>query len=163
MSRILTLALVTALSAAPALAQEFKAGDITVDKTWARATPKGAEVGAGYLTIHNNGATADKLTGGSADFAGVQVHEMKMEGGVMKMREVPGGLEIPAHGSVTLAPNGYHVMFTGLKKPLVKGETAKATLTFEHAGSLPVEFPVRGIGSSGAGEGTKGDMNGMKM
>ena len=111
MSRILTLALLMALGAVSAQAQEFKAGDITVDKAWARATPKGAEVGAGYLTIHNNGATADRITGGSADFAGVQVHEMKTEGGVMKMREVSGGLEIPAHGSVTSRPQRlpYHV------------------------------------------------------
>ena len=163
MSRILTLALLMALGAVSAQAQEFKAGDITVDKAWARATPKGAEVGAGYLTIHNNGATADRITGGSADFAGVQVHEMKTEGGVMKMREVSGGLEIPAHGSVTLAPNGYHIMFVGLKKPLVKGETAKATLTFEHAGALVVDFPIGGIGASGAGAAKKDDMNGMKM
>ena len=66
---LFTLALAFAISAAPALAQEFKAGDIVIEKPWARATPKGAEVGGGYLTIHNNGATPDRLTGGTADFA----------------------------------------------------------------------------------------------
>ena len=159
----LALAFALALSAAPAVAQEFKAGDITIDKAWSRATPKGAEVGAGYLTIHNNGATPERFTGGTADFAGVEIHEMSMVGGVMKMRELKDGLVIPAHGSVTLAPSGYHLMFTGLKQPLTKGSVAKATLTFEHAGAIPVEFPVSGIGASSGGQPKKNDMGGMKM
>ncbi len=101
---LFTLALAFAISAAPALAQEFKAGDIVIEKPWARATPKGAEVGGGYLTIHNNGATPDRLTGGTADFAHVEVHQMKSVNGVMEMRELKEGLAIPAHGSVaTLA------------------------------------------------------------
>jgi copper(I)-binding protein len=158
---LLSLALVLALGAAPALAQQIKAGDLVIEKPWARATPKGAAVGAGYLTIRNNGDTPDKLTGGTADFAGVEVHEMSMAGGVMKMREVEGGLEIPAHGTVTLAPSGYHLMFTGLKQPLRKGEVAKATLSFAHAGSVAVEFPVRGVGASESGSGD--GMKGMKM
>ena len=74
---------------------------------------------------------------------------MSMVGGVMKMRELKGGLVIPAHGTVTLAPNGDHIMFTGLKQPLTKGAVAKATLTFEHAGAIPVEFAVQGVGASG--------------
>ena len=94
----LALALALATAAAPALAQEFKAGDITIDKAWSRATPKGADTGAGYLTIHNNGATPDRLTGGSADFGAVEIHEMKTDNGVMKMRELKDGLNIPAHG-----------------------------------------------------------------
>lgn len=159
MKQLLTLAFMLALGAAPALAQEFKAGDITIDKAWARATPKGAEVGAGYLTIHNNGAAPERITGGSADFAGVELHEMSMAGGVMKMRELKNGLEIPAHGAVTLAPGGYHLMFTGLKQPLRKGDVVKATLTFEHAGALLVEFPVHGVGASAPDDGMKG----MKM
>lgn len=166
MSRFQTLALAFALSlgAVPAFAQDVKAGDLTIEKPWARATPKGADVGAGYLEIRNAGATPDRLTGGSADFAGVEIHEMKMEGSVMKMRQVPGGLEIPAHGSVKLAPNGYHIMFTGLKHPLTKGESVTATLTFEHAGSVVVSFPVQGIGAAAPSGGAKGDdMKGMKM
>jgi copper(I)-binding protein len=162
MKQMFALALLAALGAAPALAQEFKAGDIVIDKVWARATPKGAEVGAGYLTIHNNGSTPERLTGVTADFAGVEVHEMAKEGGVMKMRELKDGLAIPTHGAVTLAPGGYHLMFTGLKTPLAVGETVKATLTFEHAGAIRVEFPVRAIGATGGG-GSKDDMKGMKM
>jgi periplasmic copper chaperone A len=159
MKQLLTLAFMLALGAAPVFAQDFKAGDITIDKAWARATPKGAEVGAGYLTIHNNGAAPERFTGGSADFAGVELHEMSMAGGVMKMRELKGGLEIPAHGAVTLAPGGYHLMFTGLKQPLRKGDVVKATLIFEHAGALLVEFPVHGVGASAPDDGMKG----MKM
>jgi periplasmic copper chaperone A len=163
MKHVFALALLIALGAAPAPAEEFKAGDIVIDGAWARATPKGAEVGAGYLTIYNNGATPERLIGGAADFAHVEVHEMSNEGGVMKMRELKDGLAIPAHGSVTLAPGGYHFMFTGLKKPLAAGDTLKATLNFEHAGAVPVEFPVRPIGASGGGTGAKGGMKGMKM
>src|SRR5271166_503753 len=121
------LAFALVAGATPALAQEFKAGDITIDKAWARATPKGADVGAGYLVVHNNGGTPDRLTGGSADFATVEIHEMKMEGGVMTMRQLTDGLNIPAHGVVRLAPSGYHIMFTHLAKPLTKGDKVTAT------------------------------------
>jgi len=156
------LALSTAL-AAPVFAQEFKAGDITIEKPWARATPKGAAVGAAYLTIRNAGAAPDRLTGGTADFASVEIHQMKTENGVMTMRELTGGLNVPAHGSVRLAPGGYHVMFTHLTKPLQKGDKLTATLNFENAGSIAVEFPVEGIGASGGGDMKGGEMKGMKM
>jgi periplasmic copper chaperone A len=165
MTRFSTLALALALTgaAAPALAQEFKAGDITIDKAWARATPKGSDVGAGYMVVHNNGATPDTLTGGTADFASVEVHEMTKENGVMKMAELKNGLNIPAHGTIRLAPGGYHVMFTHLTKPLVKGEKVTATLTFEHAGPVAVQFPVQGVGAAGAAPMKGGAMGGMKM
>jgi copper(I)-binding protein len=160
----LALALALATATAPALAQEFKAGDIVVDKAWSRATPKGADTGSGYLTIHNNGATPDKLTGGSADFAAVEIHEMKTDNGVMQMRELKEGLNIPAHATVRLAPGGYHLMFTHLTKPLEKGQTVAATLTFEHGGPVTVQFPVQAVGTAAPApmKGT-GDMKGMKM
>ena len=157
-----TLALTVALNAAPALAQEFKAGDIVVEKPWARATPKGAEVGSGYLAIQNKGATPDRLTGGAADFATVEIHQMSSENGVSQMRELKDGLNIPANGSVAFSPGGYHLMFTHLTHPLTKGESVKATLNFEHAGAVEVEFSVMGIGASGTGA-TGGAMKGMKM
>jgi copper(I)-binding protein len=163
MTRTSALVLALALAAAPAFAQDFKAGDITIDKAWSRATPKGTDVGAGYMVVHNAGATPDKLTGGSADFASVEVHEMKMEDGVMKMREMKNGLAIPAHGTIRLAPGGYHLMFTHLTKPLVKGETVKATLNFEHAGPVTVDFPVEGIGAGGPAPMKGGAMEKMKM
>jgi copper(I)-binding protein len=159
---LFSFALAFALSAAPALAQEFKAGDIVVEKPWARATPKGAEVGSGYLAIQNNGAAPDRLTGGTADFATVEIHQMSSDNGVSQMRELKDGLNIPAKGTVGLSPGGYHLMFTHLTHPLTKGESIKATLNFEHAGPVEVEFSVMGIGASGTG-GTGGAMKGMKM
>ena len=168
MARFLSIvfAALLSLTALPAWAQEFKGGDITIDKAWSRATPKGAAVGAGYLVIHNHGATPDKLTGGSADFAaGVSVHEMSKDNGVMRMRELTSGLEIPANGEIILSPGAYHIMFTGLKQPLEKGARVKASLTFEHAGTINVEFSVGGVGAAGPGGAGKPDdsMKGMKM
>ena len=160
-SSLFALALALAVSAAPALAQAFKAGDIVIEKPWARATPKGAQVGGGYMVVQNNGAAPDRLTGGAADFAKVEVHQMKSVNGVEEMRELKNGLAIPAHGSVALAPGGYHLMFTHLKHPLTKGEVVKVTLDFQHAGSVPVAFPVMGIGAAGP-EPMRG-MGGSKM
>jgi len=158
--RPITFAILFALAAAPALAQQFSAGDITVEKPWMRATPKGTDVAAGYMTVRNAGTSADRLTGGSADFAGaVEVHKMTMTNGVMTMRPVADGMEIPAKGAMTLSPNGYHLMFKGLKRQLTAGETVKATLTFEHAGALPVELKVGKVGAMSPG----GSMGGMKM
>jgi periplasmic copper chaperone A len=168
MARFFSIALAAVLSvvALPVSAQQFKAGDITIDRAWSRATPKGAAVGVGYFVIHNHGATADKLTGGSADFAaGVSVHEMTKDNGVMRMRELTSGLEIPANGEIALSPGGYHIMFTGLKQPLEKGASVKASLTFEHAGTIAVEFVVGGVGAAGPGGAAKPDdsMKDMKM
>ena len=151
-----TALLALALGAGPA-----RAGDLTVQNAFARATPKGAQVGAGYLSIRNDGASADRLTGVAVDFAKAEIHEMKTNNGVMEMREITAGVEIPAHATVKLAPGGYHLMFVGLKHPLVKGETVKATLTFEHAGALAVDMPVLPIGAAGPTGGH--DMKGMKM
>ena len=86
---------------------------------------------------------------------------MTSKNGVIEMREVEGGLAIPAHGSVALTPGGYHLMFKRLTHPLVKGESVKATLKFEHAGPVEVEFSVMGIGAAGPPPG--GGMKGMKM
>ena len=159
----IAVALALSLVAAPAFAEEIKAGDLTIEKPWARATPKGAEVGAAYVEIRNAGGLADRLTGGSADFANVEIHEMSMQGNVMQMRELKDGLAIPAHGDVKLTPGGYHIMLTGLKHPLVKGETAKLTLTFEHAGAVTVDFSIVGVGAASGGDMKGTDMKGMKM
>jgi copper(I)-binding protein len=155
------LALAVSLTLTPAFAQQFKTGDIVVQQPWTRATPKGADVAAGYLLVRNNGPEADKLTGGSADFANaIEVHEMSTANGVMKMRQAPDGVDIPAKGYLALKPNGYHLMFQGLKRQLVAGETVKATLTFQRAGALSVEFKVNRVGAmKPAGD----SMDGMKM
>ncbi|MCB1541422.1 MAG: copper chaperone PCu(A)C [Rhodoblastus sp.] len=127
------------------------AGDISLEHPWSRAAPKGAPVGAGYVTLKNGGAAADKLISATADVAGrVEIHEMTMDNGVMKMRPV-NGLEIPAGKSVELKPGGYHIMFMQLKKPLVAGETVKSVLTFEKAGAVPVEFKIEAMNAGAAG------------
>lgn len=158
MKIMIFVALLAVTFLAPAQAASIKIGDLTINSPWARASPKGAEVGAGYFAIENHGATDDRLTGVAADFATPQLHEMKMKDGVMEMREIVGGLAIPAHKTVTLAPGGSHLMFLNLKHPLTRGETVKATLSFEHAGTVAVEFPVLGVGSPGPAA-----MKGMKM
>jgi len=163
---VFAMAALLTLGVAPSLAQQFSVGDIVVEKPWARATPRGATVGAGYLTIRNNSAVADHLTGGTADFAtAVEPHEMSMKDGVMTMRLVPDGIVIPPNGAVTLTPGGFHLMFQGLKRPLTKGEKVQVTLIFEHAGSVPVDFAVGAIGAmSPAGAKPAADsMKGMKM
>jgi len=121
---------------------------LKIETPWARATPPGATVGAGYLRIVNNGKTADRLIGVSAPIARkVGVHETIIKGTVAEMREVSGGLAIPPEATVTLAPGSYHLMFEGLKAPFKQGARVEATLDFEKAGKVPVEFAVRGIGA----------------
>src|SRR3982074_1213307 len=81
--------------AAPVRAQEVKAGDLVITQAWSRATPNGAKIAGGYLTIENRGSAADRLLGGSGDIAGkVEVHEMATDNGVMKMRPLDKGLTI---------------------------------------------------------------------
>jgi hypothetical protein len=122
---------------------EIKAGDLAISAPVIRATPPNAPVSGGFMAISNSGAASDRLISGSADFAGkVEIHEMSMEGDVMKMRPVEGGLEIPAGGSVELKPGGFHVMFMGLKEPMKPGEKRKAKLVFEKAGEVEIEFDV---------------------
>lgn len=153
MRRFLIPALIAAAVATTALAQDYKAGSITVAQPWSRATPKGATVGGGYLRITNTGATPDRLVGGTTDVAKrFELHEMSMDGGVMRMRALPNGIEIAPGATVELKPGGYHVMFLDLAKPLAKGDTVKAQLTFEKAGKLDVEFTVEAIGGSPKGE-----------
>ncbi len=122
----------------------YTVGDLVITNVRAGETVAKAPVAGGYMMIRNNGDTADFLVGGQAAFSGqVQIHEMKMQGDVMKMRELAGGLEIPAGGEVMLKPGGYHVMFMKLIEPLTEGESRKATLTFRNAGSVEVEFSVK--------------------
>jgi hypothetical protein len=125
-------------------------GDLTIDAAWSRATPAGATVGAGYLRIKNSGTAPDVLTGVSSPVAErIEVHEMTMTDGIMRMRQLTGGLEIKPADTVELAPGGMHLMFMGLKAPLKAGDRFFATLTFKHAAAIEVEFAVAPIGASG--------------
>jgi periplasmic copper chaperone A len=131
-----------------AVAQQFKANSIVIEQPWTRATPAGAKVAGGYMTITNTGSEPDRLIGGVLPQAGrFELHEMKMDGNVMQMREVVGGLEIKPGQKVQLNPSGYHVMFTGLREPLKQGDTLKGQLRFEKAGSVDIEYRVEGVGA----------------
>ncbi len=157
---LIVAAILAAWAAMPAQAEDFTVGALKISAPWARATPKGASVGGGYMKITNTGTAPDHLIGGSTTISrSFEVHEMKMEGGVMKMREVAGGIEIKPGQTVTLDPSGYHVMFVGLKEQLKQGGHFKATLQFAKAGKVDVDFTVAGIGAKTGGT----DMPGMKM
>lgn len=130
-----------------ASAHEFKLGDLDIGHPWSRATLPGAKVAAGYLTVKNNGSTPDRLISVTAEISGKgEIHEMTVKDGVMNMRPVAGGLEIPAGGEVKLEPGSYHIMFMELKAPAVEGERFPGTLTFEKAGTVEVEFAVEKAG-----------------
>jgi copper(I)-binding protein len=159
-----------ALMSAPARAEEVKAGDLVITQGWSRATPGGAKVGGGYLTIENKGSTADRLIGGSAEIAGkVQLHEMAMNNGVMTMRPVDKGLVIEPGKTVKLTPGGLHLMLLDLKNPLKQGDKVPVTLEFEKAGKVSLSLDVQGIGaqgpanSDGSGSQMEKKMPGMKM
>jgi copper(I)-binding protein len=142
-----------ALAATAAFAHDYKVGNLQIGHPWARATPKGAAVGGGYLKITNNGATPDRLISGTTEVAGrFEVHEMSMDNGVMKMRPIKDGIEIKPGETVELKPGGYHVMMLDLKQPIKEGERVKGTLVFEKAGKVDIEYAVVPVGGSPGGK-----------
>ena len=146
---IVGLLCLLALSARPATAADFTKGDIKITQPWARATPGGAKVAAGYLTLTNTGKTADRLIGGTALAAGaLELHDMTMTDGVMRMRRLETGVEIKPGATVALKPGSIHVMFMDLKQPLKQGEKIKGTLVFEKAGNVEIEYEVAPIGAA---------------
>jgi copper(I)-binding protein len=155
MTKSILAALAISLSlGGTALAHDFKAGALKIDHPWSRATPGGAKVGGGYLTIENTGATADRLVSISAPaIAGrAEIHEMAVTNGVMTMRPLDGGVAIAPGGRVEFKPGGYHIMFMELKQPLKQGDSIKGSLTFEKAGSVEIEFKVEAIGARGSAD-----------
>ena len=141
-------ALAAALFTVPACAEDVKAGDLVISQAWSRATPNGAKIAGGYLTIENKGTAPDKLIGGSGDVAGkIEVHEMAMNNGVMTMRPLDKGLTIEPGKTVKLAPGGYHLMIMDLKGPFKQGEQVPVTLEFEKAGKVKVSLDVQGVGA----------------
>jgi periplasmic copper chaperone A len=161
---LITAALLAVLFEAPACAEDIKAGDLVITQAWSRATPGGAKIGGGYLTIENKGSVADRLIGGSAEIAGkVEVHEMAMKNGVMTMRPLDNGLSIEPGKTVKLAPGGNHLMMFDLKSPLKQGDKLPVTLEFEKAGKVKLSLDVEGIGAQGpAGAGDSGGNMDMK-
>jgi len=170
LSRMLTLAaLSAAMFAAPAHADDVKAGDLVISQAWSRATPGGAKVAGGYLTIENKGTVADRLVSVSADIAGkAEVHEMAVDNGVMKMRQLDKGLLIEPGKTVKFAPGGYHLMLQELKGPFKQGDKVPVTLQFEKAGKVAVSLDVQGVGAQAPSDGghmmkKMPDHSGMKM
>jgi copper(I)-binding protein len=144
--------LAASLFAVHARAEDIKAGDLVISQAWSRATPNGAKIAGGYLTIENRGAAPDRLIGGSGDIAGkVEVHEMSMNNGVMTMRPLDKGLAIEPGKTVKLAPGGYHLMMFDLKGPLKQGEKVPVTLQFEKAGKVNLSLDVQGVGAQAPG------------
>jgi copper(I)-binding protein len=135
--------------AVAAWAHEYKAGDLEIVHPWARATLKGSDVADGFMKIINHGSTPDRLLSVSVEFAKTgQIHDMKMDGDVMKMVELTDGLEIPAGATVELKPKSLHVMFLGVHEDLVPDEVVDGELTFEKAGKVKIEFMIEPAGTS---------------
>jgi copper(I)-binding protein len=128
-------------------AQAVKVDTVSVSDAYTRATVPGQKVAGGFLKIQNKGNTPDQLISASSPSAGdVQLHEMAMEGNVMKMRQVKD-IAVPANGSVELKPGGYHLMFLDLKGPFVAGETIPVKLKFAKSGDVEVKLPVNAAGA----------------
>lgn len=143
----MAMALVLSLPALPAEAHDYSVGDLHIDHPFARATTSRAMATAAYLTIENRGTSDDTLVAGSTPAAEVvELHSHIEDNGVMRMREVAGGIPIPADETVVLEPGGLHVMFMGLTAPpLEAGSMVPLTLTFEQAGDITVEVAVQSL------------------
>jgi copper(I)-binding protein len=135
------LLVIAALAATPALAQ------VKVENAWARATPPGAKIAAGYMTIRNAGAADRLLSATSPAAEKVQTHVTTKDGDVSRMREVKG-YALPAKGTLELAPNGSHLMLVNIKAPLKEGDKVPLVLRFEKAGELRIELAVRPLGAA---------------
>ncbi len=131
-----------------AVAQSASVGQIEVIEPYVRAMPSAAKVGAGYAKIRNAGEQPDKLLAVETTVArSVEIHSMTHDGGVMKMRQVEGGLSLPPRSTIELGPSALHLMFMEPRAPFKVGETVKTTLVFEKAGSLEVTFAVKPMGA----------------
>lgn len=134
------LLLLLALAATPAAAQ------ISVEDAWIRATPPGAKTAAGYMIIRAD--SADRLLSVTSPAAErVETHITVQDGDVMRMREAKG-YELPANGTLQLKPGGGHLMFVNIKAPMKEGTSVPATLKFQRAGEIKVEFQVRPLAGS---------------
>jgi periplasmic copper chaperone A len=137
------------------------AGPIRVENAFTRPTLGGASVAVGYMTLTNTGKTDDWLESVTSDIsARSEIHETKMENGMMEMRELPKGLAVPGGATVSFRPGAYHIMFVGIRHAVKPGDTIHAILTFDKAGKVPVDFPAADNPGAMA---PSGGMNGMKM
>ncbi len=140
--------------ATPAPSPVARSGNISVSAPMVPA-PASGDVAALYFTVRNDGDRADLLTAVTTDASGsAMVHETVEQGSTSVMRPLAGGLSVPAHGEVRLAPGGYHVMMTALQRRLAPGATVQVTLTFEHAGKVAFTAPVGDYGGMAMPMGT---------
>ena len=150
MMKTAVLAIAAALLLAVAGAIATPKATLRVQDAWSRATAPVAPVAGGFLTVVNDGDGADRLLRIETDIAQrVEIHQMRNDGGVMRMRALPEGVVVPAHGRVELKPGGYHVMLIQPKRALVEGGRFEATLVFQRAGRVKATFDVRGMGAGG--------------
>ncbi len=163
MNRLLTLAAALFL-AAPALAHELTVGDLQIIHPHIPQPAASAKAAGGFMAIVNNGTEPDRLIGIESDIAAKsEVHESRVDAnGVGTMRHVDI-IEIPPGGTVSLEHGGYHIMFMGLKAPLTEGEMRKATLIFENAGRVEIEFMIDPQVGEGSGKDAHSDMDHSKM
>ncbi len=119
----------------PVLASEIIFGPLQF-----RATVGSMPSSAAYVSIMNNGKMADRLVGAASNLARkTELHKMEMDNGVMRMRQVEGGIDLPAGKTIQLAPGGYHVMLIGLNAPLTANSTFEIRLIFQNAGEKILE------------------------
>jgi hypothetical protein len=129
------------------LTHEYKISNLKILHPYIMETPPGAKIAGGYMKIINTGNQTDHLSLLTVDFAKVaEIHEMKTENDVIKMRKTKGGLEILANDFTELKPEGYHIMFMNLLKPMIRGEVHEGTLYFEKAGKVKVIFTIEKMG-----------------
>ena len=154
---VLALAALGAATPTPIAAEPYRAGSITVSDAWARETASAQKAGGGFMIIDNAGSRPDRLlsaTSGVADK--VELHTVSMDGGVMRMRPMAGGIAIPPRGRVELRPGSFHIMFMALKAPLRRGESVPVTLRFARAGTVTARLAVQTIGAMGPDGGHHG-------
>jgi periplasmic copper chaperone A len=150
-SLIASLGLMFYVTSSDVRAQGTVSTTIAVEQPWARATPKGTKMGAAFMTLVNNGASAERLLGATTPLAEhVQFHQETEEKGVSRMRELKA-VDIKPGGKIIFKPGEMHVMIVGLKQPLIEGQTFPLTLQFEKAGIVEVTVPVQKIGATEPG------------
>ena len=147
---IVTLAAAMALCPGAAHAHDYRFHSLKIDHPFARATPPGARSGGVFFTVENNGAAPDRLLSVSSPIAGIaELHEMRLDGGVMRMRTIPA-MEVKSGDKLELKPGGYHAMLTDLKQPLKIGDRFPLVLGFEKAGSVEVSVWVEDMAAAAA-------------
>jgi hypothetical protein len=144
-------AAVALLSAFPAAAHDYRAGDISIGHPWTRAIGAAAPTAAGYMSLRNGGTEPDRLIAATSPRArSVEIHEMTMTDGVMRMRPLAAGIAIPPGGAAWLRPGGLHLMLIGPAGPFAQGESVPVILRFERAGEVTVDLEVAAAGARDA-------------